>query len=424
MAKPRHPPFALALAVLFLLVSPPADDLAAQAPSPLDKALRWLNAVEEHRPGELDAPVLEVADWPTIDIETSIRDVKKLAAFLEGIKAGKATIDSRIRLYDRAFDGREVQKLFGLTDGQLAADGGNAMLRRGALLHADVAILAPDDFSRRARGGDRAYIVEDGRNLGSRPQSAHWAIGRSVLAAIAPSPARDPLALLWYRAVSAYLLRSGMLSLVVPHLAAARAIFPSSWEIALDGAYLHQRLASPQIQAAVQALNLVPGMKVDVLSAKNELEATEKFFRQVIALRPDLAEPHVRLGHVLGALGRHDEAADELRRGLSENPERGLRYDADLFLAREEEARGHRDEARALLEEAATLYPRAQSARLALSQLARQSGNRSEALRAIQQVVNLPADEAARQDPWWSYFEVHVADADVLLGQLRAALRQ
>ena len=89
---------------------------------------------------------------------------------------------------------------------------GNDTVRRGAVLHADVGMLAPEDLSRRAsQMALRTFVVQDGRQQGARGQTIHWQLGRLLLDGITPSPANDAGTLLWYRASSAYLLREGHL---------------------------------------------------------------------------------------------------------------------------------------------------------------------------------------------------------------------
>jgi tetratricopeptide (TPR) repeat protein len=98
------------------------------------------------------------------------------------------------------------------------------------------------------------------------------------------------------------------------------------------------------------------------------------------------------------------------------------RYYAWLFLGAEERWLGHADLARQCFDAAVALFPRAQSPHLALSQLARRNGDRGSALRAIQQVLNLPADDSQREDPWWSYFHDPGDKAEAMMHEMRAAL--
>jgi tetratricopeptide (TPR) repeat protein len=160
-------------------------------------------------------------------------------------------------------------------------------------------------------------------------------------------------------------------------------------------------------------------LAVAVRSRNEELRQAQAFFRQALKIDPGFTEARIRLGRVLELLGRTQEAATELRRAVAGVDDSRLRYCAELFLGQAEQALSRADAAREAFERAATLFPRAQSARLALSQLARQHGDRTGALGAIQQVLSLHGDELNRPDPWWSYLDTHVPDADTLLNQLR-----
>ena len=110
---------------------------------------------------------------------------------------------------------------------------------------------------------------------------------------------------------------------------------------------------------------------------------------------------------MIGQLGRHDEAAAELRKALGAGLPRESQYYAELFVGREEQALGRSEAARESFERASELYPLAQSPRLALSHLARQSGDRTRALQALRYVSELPANALRREDPWWDYYSVH-----------------
>ena len=300
-------------------------------------------------------------------------------------EARRAARDRRgtIVLYNRTFSIDHFEKSFH----------GNQTLRRGAVLHADVGVFVNEHPAEKAR--QAAHLVEDGRSVGIRQGSPHWRVGRQLLELVKPNPGGDAATLLWFRAASAYLFREGRLSELPDHLEKAKEIFPTESFPFLDSAYLHQMYASPAIQAAVQDLrpinNSAPksrwlvGSPVD--SRTRELNRAEQFLREALARAPDNAEVRIRRGQTLGELGRHNEAAAELRavprRGLT----RRLAYLAELFLGREEHALGRRAEAERHYENAAALYPNAQSPRIALSHLARQSGNRAAASRYLQEVT-------------------------------------
>ncbi len=144
--------------------------------------------------------------------------------------------------------------------------------------------------------------------------------------------------------------------------------------------------------------------------ANAELQRAEQFFREASGAcacgrrRPRAARTHARAS-----------SADTKRLPLNyeerstAKPDRRRLYLAELFLGREEEALGRRDEARRHYERAAELYPNAQSPRLALSRLARQTGDRASAQRALQTLASV--SDVDRADPWWLFYEPHKDDA-------------
>jgi tetratricopeptide (TPR) repeat protein len=191
--------------------------------------------------------------------------------------------------------------------------------------------------------------------------------------------------------------------------------------ILLDAGYLHQTFSSAAIQAALQEVRANRGNPA-VDARRAELEHAERLFRQVLALDPGQPDARLRLGHTLGELESHEEAAAELRKALDLNLNGPRLYYIELFLGREEEALGNRNEAKRHFENAAELYPKAQSPSLALSELARRSGDRAGALRALRGVTSLrsiPANNAERMDPWWQYYRIHSEDTEPLMEQMR-----
>jgi hypothetical protein len=96
-----------------------------------------------------------------------------------------------------------------------------------------------------------------------------------------------------------------------------------------------------------------------------------------------------------------DREVPSVTRARSRTGDPLLQYYAELFLGREADAAGRRDEAIAAYERALVRYPRAQSPRLALSELATRRGDRSAAAATARMVMESPPDQWA--DPWWSY---------------------
>jgi Flp pilus assembly protein TadD len=117
---------------------------------------------------------------------------------------------------------------------------------------------------------------------------------------------------------------------------------------------------------------------------------------------------------------RHEEAARELRSVLPLLTRDVDRYYAQLFLGADENALGRLDAARSAYQQAASLFPRAQSPWLALSQLAWQQGDSVAARTAFLALADLPSSAAERDDPWWDYDIAPAADAEQLLNNVRA----
>jgi tetratricopeptide (TPR) repeat protein len=141
-----------------------------------------------------------------------------------------------------------------------------------------------------------------------------------------------------------------------------------------------------------------------------------------LEIGPDLTEARIRLGHVLGLMGRHADAADDLRRAIPATDDQLLLYYGYLLLGGELDSLGNRDRARDAYERAAALFPRAQSPKLALSQMANRAGDRQSAFDAIRPVLGPPADEFDRADPWWTYHVQQGRSAEERLATLRAAM--
>jgi Tetratricopeptide repeat len=365
---------------------------------------QWLREVDLHWPGHADVPATLIAQWSRRDLDTLAGDLRRLSTFLQRAPNTRDRGPATIQLYGRRFTREEIERVFH----------GNATLVRGAVLHADIAVFVADDVTRQT-DPEGTVIVEDGRRRGVGRRTGHWHVGRQLLDALVPGAADNPDALRWYGAVSAYLLREGNLSEALAHLERARQIFPDRPFAMLDSAYLYQMLSSPGIQAAAQDF-LAGGARVAADPRRTELERAERFFRADLALAPQDIEARVRLGHTLGELGRHAEAAGELQRAIDAGPVGERLYFAQLFLGREQQALGNPHEARRCYQDAAELYPTAQSPQLALSHLTRESGDRTGALAALR---GISAPRFDRTDPWWTYYQPHLEDADALMDKMR-----
>ena len=136
-------------------------------------------------------------------------------------------------------------------------------------------------------------------------------------------------------------------------------------------------------------------------------------------------KPAIRRGaraprNVLGLLGRHRDAAEELRLAASTARRPQLRYYAEMFLGHAEESLGNRVAARDHFRLASELYPQAQSPLLALGLLARQFGNRAGAQDAMRRMLALPPGRDAKANPWWSYYRWQNQGSGALFAELHA----
>ena len=435
------------------------------APDRLVRLERWLKAVDQHTPGERDDALAKVGSWNTGELRNLWIDANILVKLMRNLKAARFEVQPegqrapsnigyttsqirRLRALACAAAGvlvsnpvcnamsaandvdAELQRLSLHAGGGTLDGDANYILRRGAILHADVAMLNPpapvDSVPAPLSVGPQRVRIEmsDGRQTDIRMSAIHWEIAEMVLdhvkppGADKPAPGRDDMVRQWYRATAAWMQLHEEHDTL--HLDRARRIFPADADILFLSGCQHEVYARPAIQSVLRSAVLPSGFSADFESSHAELRRAEGFLRQAVALKPEIGEAHLRLGRVLGLLGHHAEAVDELRHALTRLDDDQLRYDGELFLGAEEEALGRFDAAREAYQRAAALYPGAQSPHLALSQLAHRNGDRAGALRAIERVFALSRDDPGRDDPWWTYHKAQARDADALLEALRS----
>jgi tetratricopeptide (TPR) repeat protein len=387
------------------------DVRAAQAGEPatwLRNLKSWLEAVSEHRPGENDVPARRAWAASEMDLEAVRVDFLALLAVhkraLESSRGGRA---SNVTYKNVPFTPSGIQALLGLTNQEAARSDANRILKRAAILHGDVEMLVAWDLPE--SGGcstQSVMVVRDGLEVGSRCIGIHWAQGRALLDAIAPDPRKEPLVALWYQATIAFLLERTDYANGVRQIDHGSALFPDDPDLLFEHGYYHEIFASRSFRPAVLA------SKSDLRSVSAHLKEAEDLFRRALVASPGLIEARLHHGAVLGALGRHDEAARELRQAATSAPEGHLRYYAELFLGDEEQALGLNDVARAHYRAAAARFPLAQSPGIALSALERRSGDRGAALAHMRHVFSLAAARQDRRaDPWWAYYYWFARDA-------------
>jgi hypothetical protein len=352
-----------------------------QTADPIARLNAWFAAVERHQPGTADAWAHGIGTWSSFELRELSAD---LAIFLEALDQAHL-FKPRMRPWPRPSRPRprNVVNAIRALAGELVRRGdvstSNEFLKRAALLHADIAMLVPFEpgvlapparsanprSARAPRSSERLVVqTEDGLLLGVEYATRHWQIGRTVIEAVAPDAARDDTARLWYRATMVYLLREEQFGDAYPHMKAALDAIAGDARLLFYAGAMHETFASGSAQAVARALESRVDLRSDVRSMEDELEKAETFFRKSLIADPQFSEARLRLGRVLGLLGRHQEAGAELRQTIPQLKDSRLVYYGELFLGHEEAAMRRRLAAQEHFERAAALYPRAQSPRL------------------------------------------------------------
>jgi tetratricopeptide (TPR) repeat protein len=232
-------------------------------------------------------------------------------------------------------------------------------------------------------------------------------------------PQNDDWVRRWYRATVAALQRAAEWdSLHVDH---AREIFPSDPYLLFLSGCLHEAFASAPVQNVMRTADVPSGFSFDIESPKSEWRKAERFFDQAVRADPTFGEARIRHGRVLGELDRHADALAQLQEALKSTADPLLQYYGELFAGAEQEALGRYADARAAYERAAAWNPSAQAPHLALSHLARRTGDRKGAFAAMQRVFETAED--IPDDPWWAYYVTPGRDAETLLDGVRAPFK-
>ena len=420
----------------------------------LSRLEQWLDATAAHRPGAIDDSVRLVRSWNQQDLRLVWVDFLTVVSLVrqpdvtlfyvsEPVRAGQttrqispvATNRSQQVLYTNA----ELRRLKAIAK-QVSADGKpgreNDILKRGAMLHADVEMLtgrsdAPASNARPGPAG-ATLLMDDGQQLGLTNTVSHWNMGRRLLESIRPldsrttfktrpDPGADETVRRWYLAGCAYMLATRFVE--IDQFSRALELFPNDPDVLFFVASVHEYYAGVRTQSVMRTMKGPRDAKFDILEEGPELRLAEQLYKRALDRKPTFIEARIRLGRVIGQRGRHAEAIEQLRQGrTAEEPL--LQFYAHLFLGREFEALGNGAEARQSYERAADLAPTAQSPLLGLSRLADQSGDRAAAREWITRVLQLPEADRERADPWWVYEIVQARAVDGLLADLRQRIAE
>jgi tetratricopeptide (TPR) repeat protein len=261
----------------------------------------------------------------------------------------------------------------------------------------------------------------DGHHRAFGVAPGHWQFARHLLDTVSDDPAMAASLRSWYRATSALLLFDNVWGEAEIHLEYARERGLADAGLLFDAACVYEVYASPHTTTIADGLRGPKGLRVvSVPPATENLRKAERLLEKAVLLDAGFFEARVRLARITALLGRREEAARELRPLASGDAQPVVRYFAALFLGDVEQALGRRDAAIDAFRLAATLYPQAQSPHLALSVLAIGHADRSGAVAELQQLLQLPAQESRRFDPWWTYHLGNGRNVEELLSGLWA----
>lgn len=395
---------------------------------------RWVDAIERHEAGEDDRSVQTVASLPVQEFEATLRYLVFTLERALGSRGTRAFDDLFRRLYgDMTLTPMDAQRLRSLM-ARITGPDIRIFLKRGAMLHTDIALFHPDAQLTTSEGA--GSLAADGRNRGDQGRPWHWMVARALLHLALTDitnpdrprlePDSDPEVRLWYQGIANYLWSRRNYTEALPHIRAGLELFPEDAELQFVRGLIHEAQASPHIQAAVEdQARQVRGAGLVyqpvVQSSEKERAASVEAFRRALAADPDHFEARLHLANVLNADAEYGQAATEAAKALESSDTKWHRYFALLFLGRAEEGRGRVQEARDAYEGASALFPDAQAPRLALSQLNLRAGDRDAALRLFD---FLSTERGAGVEPWWVYDSVRAPNADLVwIERVREAFR-
>jgi tetratricopeptide (TPR) repeat protein len=431
----------IALFLLALQFTSPST--GAPLKSRVDLLTTWIQAADGHVPNTIDEPLQVVRALSREDIATVMEDLRSLVILLRepntrtfDVQEGSSRTSHRI-----PYTSRDLEMLRDLARPIRESGDVDRPLERGAVLHGDIARLAPpegepyDDSAPVGPFAQTALLTDDGRRTRRVKMVSHWSAAMAMLDEVRPksalrrtprAPAESPFVKRWYRAILAWQVREQ--EFVAPLFRRAGDLFPDDPDIQFLIGCRHETEATPGVQAALGS-NRLFAPSTGIGSMRAELEDAEKAFRKVLVARTDDVHARIRHGRVLQLLGRHADAVAALRGAAAAPKAFPLDYVAALFLGRALEASGDTAGAHEAYRQAASLARSAPAPLLALSALAERAGDHDAAVTLLRQAMEKPGESesggrnpgsAAPDDPLWTYMEWGGRDADALLAELAA----
>lgn len=386
--------------MLIFCVLTSAISIASQTPEKnstsanrLEKITEWRQAAAHHIPGEADSFAVTIGGWNGKDLNTAIDYITKLAA---------QPISTIKRIVEKDANRRALE----LTDQAVEKGDLALVLKQGALLHTDIALLELASGKSQDTKEQMAFFI-DGQVLIPPQKTNHWNCARRLADALYAHAPKDAWIKQWYLSTTVHLQNQRLLFYAEQNLESALKFFPSDARLLFYAGVLHEFLASPLLQN----IQLPPRGTTTYGSSESELKLARHFLKKTITLNPDFTEARLHFGRVLGLLGYHQESIAELQTAQAAIKESQLLYYTSIYLGHELKMLMHFEEAREQFEQAAKLFPEAQSPLMALSELARTLKDPDGEQRFIQRVFALKHSNSMDGDPWWTYSFSHVRDA-------------
>jgi tetratricopeptide (TPR) repeat protein len=370
----------------------------------------WAAAVAHHEPGRRDAAAETVSGWSASTLAELLVDLNDLRtavrrSLVRAHAPGSATPDPRIRVrgWETTLD--DAGALIGVTPAEAARGLVTGILERGAVLHTDIAVFE-------AEAGSAADV---GHELAGT--SLHCGFAMALVDSLRQDAPTTPFIAAWYRGVAAVLQLHREVVAAPLFAEGAVLLFPHDPVLLLSAGIVNETLASPTVQAGAYFRD--SGLSPVIGPSATYLEQAERYLRRARDADPGMTEARVRLGHVLGRLGRHEEALVELRAAAAATAPPFVTFFASLFAGDEEAACGRAEPALAAYLHALSVFPASQSAWLSVSHVRQRLGDRTGAVEALRRAVE--ARPGGRQDPWDEYGAGLGRQAPELLRALRTS---
>lgn len=230
----------------------------------------------------------------------------------------------------------------------------------------------------------------------------------------------------WHTAIVRRLLNEARLETLDAFLAHAREQFPDEPSIQFLSGFFSEYAAGPFSFEQLASEPGVPASKIEHALERiskrrtGRLSDAARWIGAAVESDRRYAERLLHLGRVEMLRG-HDEAAMRLLREVTVFPGAAVesRYLAVMFTGGLHERAGRITDAVASYREAAALIPRAQSARIALSETLRREGRGDESRQVLHDAVR--ARRSATVDPWWMYF---LEDSNITSARLKQLLAE